>query len=243
MDRRSFFRTILYTPLLTPFILNTKSGQKGFQFYVIADSPQVFLPTILQELQKYGMIHSHNFTLLNLHPEEKELKRIFSGQGWRLIPKSPQAELALSFCHLRHRALPSFTFIKEGKVWDLRSRKLYTIWKEMNSHDPSSWLTIASYNSRRVGSYRGAYASIYLEGQKVESVSLEKSVSKKFRTERGNIDVVVENGKAWVSDSSCRHKICLFTTPVSLAGERIICAPNHFLLEIQGSRYIDTVIG
>ena len=30
-----------------------------------------------------------------------------------------------------------------------------------------------------------------------------------------------------------------FAPPVSLAGERIICAPNHFLLEIHGSRSID----
>ncbi len=34
-----------------------------------------------------------------------------------------------------------------------------------------------------------------------------------------------------------------FTPPVFLAGERIICAPNHFLLEIHGSHSIDTVIG
>ena len=243
MDRRSFFRTILYTPLLTPFILNTKSKQKGFQFYVIADSPQFFLPTILQELQKYGMILGHNFNLLNLHPQEKALKRILAEQGWRLIPKSSQPDLSLSFCHLRHRALPSFTFIKEGKVWDLRSRKLYTLWKEMNRHSPSSWLTIASFNAKRVDPYQGASVSIYLEGQKVESVSLEKNVFKKFQTERGNINVVVEKGRAWVSDSSCRHKICFFTPPVSLAGERIICAPNHFLLEIRGSHCIDTVIG
>lgn len=243
MDRRSFFRKILYAPLLTPFILNTKPKKKGFQFYVVADSPQIFLPKILQELQKYGMIHGHNFNLLNLHPEVKGLKRNLSEEGWRLIPKSSPADLSLSFCHLRHRAFPSFTFIKEGKIWDLRSRKLYTLWKEMNSHNPSSWLTIASYNTRRVDSYQGASASVYLEGQKVESVSLEKNFFKKFQTERGNIDVVVEKGKAWVSDSSCRHKICFFTPPISLAGDRIICAPNHFLLEIQGSQYTDTVIG
>jgi len=243
MNRRSFFRTILYTPLLTPFILNTKSKKKGFQFYVIADSPQVFLPTILHELQKNGMIHGHNFNLLNLHPEEKVLKRILAEQGWCLIPKSSQPDLSLSFCHLRHRALPSFTFIKEGKVWDLRTRKLYALWKEMNSQNPSSWLTIASYNTRLVDSHQGASASIYLEGQKVERVSLEKNVFREFQAERGNINVVVENGKARVSGSSCRHKICFFTPPVSLAGERIICAPNHFLLEIQGSHYIDTVIG
>ncbi|NIO49049.1 MAG: hypothetical protein GTN73_06395 [Candidatus Aminicenantes bacterium] len=243
MDRRSFFRTILYTPLLAPFILNAKSQQKGFQFYVIADSPQVFLPTILHELQKCGMIHGNNFNILNLHPEEKALKRTFSEEGWCLIPKSCPADLSLSFCHLHHQTLPSFTFIKEGKVWDIRSRKLYTLWKEMNSQSPSSWLTIASFNSRHVDHYQGATASIYLEGQKVESISLEKNVFKKFQTERGSINVIVEKGNALVSGSTCRHKICHFTPPVSLAGERIICAPNHFLLEIEGSYYIDTAIG
>ncbi|NIM58285.1 MAG: hypothetical protein GTO16_04995 [Candidatus Aminicenantes bacterium] len=243
MDRRSFFRRILYAPLLTPFILNAKSSQTGFQFYVLADSPQVFLPTILQELQKCGMIQSHSFTLLNLHPEEKELKRTLSEQGWRLVPRLSQPDLALSFRHLRNRAIPSFTFIKGGKVRDLRSRKLRTLWKEMNNHSPSCWLTIAHFNSKGVHPYQGAYASFYIEGQKVGNVSLEKNFFRKFQTERGNINVIVENGKARVSESSCRHKICLLTPPVYLAGERIICVPNHFLLEIQGSHCIDTVIG
>jgi hypothetical protein len=145
--------------------------------------------------------------------------------------------------HLHHRAIPSFTLVKEGRVWDIRSRKLSALWKEMNSRNPSSWLTIASYNTKRVDPYQGAYATIYIEGQKVEGISLEKNVLRKFQTERGNINVVVENGKALVSGSSCRHKICLLTPPVSLAGERIICAPNHFLLEIQRSHHIDTAIG
>ncbi len=243
MDRRSFFRKILYAPLLAPFILNTSSRQKGFQFYLIADYPQVFLPTLLQELQKNGMIHRHNFTLLNRHPEDKELKRVLGEEGWHLIPKSFQAELVLSFSHLLSQALPSFTLTREGKVWDVRSRKLYPLWKEMNSHNLSSCLTIGSYNTRRIDPYQATYAYIYIEGQKVEKISLDKNIYRKFQTERGSVDIVIEDGKARVSASSCRHKICLFTPPVSLAGERIICAPNHFLLEIRGSHHINTAIG
>ena len=46
-----------------------------------------------------------------------------------------------------------------------------------------------------------------------------------------------------VDQSCCRNKICVATAPVALAGERIICAPNHFLLEIEGTPFVDTVIG
>ncbi|MGD8534841.1 MAG: NusG domain II-containing protein, partial [Candidatus Aminicenantes bacterium] len=44
-------------------------------------------------------------------------------------------------------------------------------------------------------------------------------------------------------EASCHQKICLSHPPVSQAGERVICAPNNFLLEIQGTGLVDTVIG
>jgi hypothetical protein len=55
--------------------------------------------------------------------------------------------------------------------------------------------------------------------------------------------VRVESGSARVVESPCLHQICRNTPPISLSGERVICAPHHFLLEIQGPSGLDTVIG
>ena len=89
----------------------------------------------------------------------------------------------------------------------------------------------------------GEFVSVYQDGRKIAMISLGENVTKSFRARGGRITLRVKNGKAWVSESPCRHKICLHSPPVSIAGERIICAPNHFLLEIKGSPYIDTSIG
>lgn len=243
MDRRGFFKTIFFTSLFSPVFLSSKSAKKNLQLYLIADSPQMFLSIILRELQKHGLIYGPNFNFLNFHPEEKALKKVLAQKGWRSVSEASPADLSLSFSPLSQKTLPSFALIKGGSVCDIRSRKLSALWHEMNSSSPSSILTIVSFKEKNPALFPGSFASIYIDGHKADRVSLKKNLFKSFRTKRGNIAVVVQNGKAWVAESSCPRKICLFTPPVSLAGERIICAPNHFLIEAQSSHSIDTVIG
>lgn len=244
MDRRGFFKSIFLTPFFTPFVLASQPTKKGLSLYLISDSPQVFLSAIFQELQKFGLIYGHNFTLLNSHPNGEELKKTLSQKGWRSVKKGQQADLSLSFRQLGNQTLPSFALIKNESVWDIRSRGLYALWKEMNKHGtPSSLLTVASFKGRYKTPQPGKSADIYIDGLMVEHLSLKKTSIKSYTTKRGNLSVHVENGKAWVSGSTCRHKICLLSPPVASAGERIICAPNHFILEIKGSSFIDTVIG
>jgi hypothetical protein len=244
MDRRDFFKTLIATPFLSPFLLASESTKSALQLYVIADSPHLFLPSILSGLNEYGLIPGQVFTLLNLHPGGKELKNALALSGWKCVSKTAGANLTISFSPLRQKTAPSFTLIKSGKVWDIRSRKFSTLWKEMhNHHSPSSWLTIVSSRKKNAQSHPGHYASVSIHGQKMESFRLKKNTVLSFPAENGKIHVAVKNGKAWVTGSSCRHRICLSTPPVSFAGERIICAPNRFLLEVQASSFVDTVIG
>jgi hypothetical protein len=154
------------------------------------------------------------------------------------------ANLTFSFSHLHHKASPSFTLVKKGRIWDIRSQKLYAHWRDMNTnHEPSSCLTTVSLKNNPNDHYEGEFVSIYKNGRKVETLSLKKNTTQTFRVQDGKVAARIEDGKVWVLESSCRHKICLYSPPVSLAGERIVCAPNHFLLEIQRSSSIDTIIG
>jgi hypothetical protein len=244
MDRRDFFKTMLAAPLLTPMILASKRSDNDLELYLIAEEPQEFIPTLLEEVQKYSLSDGSKFCFLNLHPQEKALERILLERGWVLVEKPDEANLALSFNHLRSKAFPSFTLVKDGRIWDIRTRKLLFLWQEMNRiHSPSSCLTTASFKSRPADSCVGKYVTVYNQGQQAETLSLRKTLTKSFQAGGGRIAVQVRDGKAWISDSPCRHKICLYSPPISLAGERIICAPNNFLLTIEGRRSIDTVIG
>jgi len=244
MDRRDFFKTMLATPLLTPLILASTKSQNGLELYLIAEEAQKFIPTLLEEAQKYSISESRKFCFLNPHPQEKPLIKILLDRGWTLIKRPVEANLTLSFSHLQGKALPSFTLVKDGRIWDIRTRKLLSLWQEMNRiYSHSSYLTIASFKSRLTDFSVGKYVTVYNHGLQAETLSLGKDLTKSFQARGGRIVVHIKDGKAWISESPCRHKICLYSPPVSLAGERIICAPNNFLLTIEGRRSIDTVIG
>jgi hypothetical protein len=244
MDRRDFFKRLIITPLITPYLLASESLKGAFQLYVISDTPQLFFPSLLQGLKEYGLIPGQTYSFLNSHPKGSELKRALSHAGWNYLPKTSRIDFNFSFSHLRQKSSPSFTLIKSGKVWDIRSRKLSSLWKEMNSHHArSSGLTTVSFKEKKNRIKPGSFASIFIDGTEVERLRLKKNAVRSFRSEKGRITVDVQNGQAWVSDSFCHHKICLSHPPVSHAGERIICAPNNFLLEIQGFGIVDTVIG
>jgi hypothetical protein len=244
MDRRNFFKTLIVTPLVTPYLLASESLTGSFQLYVISDTPQLFLPSLLRGLDEFGLMPGQTYSFLNSHPQGRELKKALSPAGWNYLPKTSRANFNLSFRSLRQKSSPSFTLIKSGKVWDIRSRTLFSLWKEMNNHHASSsGLTAVSFREKKCRIQPGRFASIYIDGTEIERLRLKKSAVRSFQSEKGKIKVAVQNGQAWVSDASCHHKICLSHLPVSRAGERIICAPNNFLLEIQGAGLIDTVIG
>lgn len=244
MDRRSFFKTVLITPLLSPFFVSFKSIKNASRLYLIADSPESYISIILQELRKLGLIDGHRFTFLNSVPFDEHLKRTLQQKGWKYVQTQFQTNLSFSFSHLRQKVDPSFTLVKAGKICDIRSKGLASLWLQMNrSNNPSSSLTIASFREKKVSIRSGKYVSIYKDGRKTDTIVLKKKALRSYITEKGEVTVRVEDGKAWVFESSCPNKICCFSPPVALAGERIICAPNHFLLEIEGSRFVDTAIG
>ena len=244
MDRRNFVKMMLATPILTPLILSSKKTKNNLELFLIAEEPHLFIHPLLEEILKYSSSKDRTFGFLNPHPDEKGLKEVLLKKGWRFIHEPVLANLTFSFNHLQNKAAPSFTLVKEGRIWDIRPQKLYAHWRDMNNnHEPSSCLTIASLKNNPSDHSTGEFVSIYTNGRKVEILSLKENTTQTFRAQDGKVTARIEDGKAWVSESSCRHKICLYSPPVSLAGERIVCAPNHFLLEIHRSGSIDTIIG
>ncbi len=243
MDRRDFFRTIFLTPLLTPFIMASHSS-KNDVLYLIDNHPESILPPILNEVEKWITVTGRRYSFRDEHPHKEALGQVLRANGWTPASSLERASLVLSFRSLRNPALPSFTLVRSGEIWDIRSSRLYSLWKERHSrHAPSSGLTILSFQAIPTHLPRGESVRLYRNGNRIEDISLKKDQERSFKVRHGVISVKVQGGTIWVSDSSCPQKICCSAHPISTAGERIVCAPNHFLLEVLGQKSVDTIIG
>ncbi len=243
MDRRDFFKSILLTPLLTPLLLASKSSSSDAELFLISDSPHHVLPPLLQELKILRLVPGNSFSLHNSTPQQEPLTSALVSSGWIPVSNGARAHMTLASSFLLRPAMPSFTLAREGKIWDLRTRTLRSLWTEMNHQAHSSRLTIVSFHARPAELISGKAVSLYTGGKKVKTISLRQNSTHSFRTKAGRITVSVKDGKARVEESSCRHKICVHCPPAAYAGERIICAPNQFMLLVDGPSSVDTIIG
>jgi hypothetical protein len=243
MDRRRFFQTLLSAPLLTPLLLASQYRESDREIHLISDAPHAHLPVLLKELLRGQSGIPGSFAFSENSPHKNTLKHALSRSGWQFATRFSDADLKISFRTLFQPARPSFTLVKEGKIWDVRSWNLRSLWQEMAQNQaPSLSLTVAALTRPGPGSNAEEFVTVYMNGQRKEVFSLEKNHKRSYAARLGHITVQITNGSARVLNSSCRHKICLYSPPVSRSGERIICAPNFFLLEVQGNT-VDTVIG
>ena len=58
----------------------------------------------------------------------------------------------------------------------------------------------------------------------------------------GLLTVVIENGQVYVTGQTCRNRICANHSPISKAGQTIICLPRGVVIKITGETEIDAVI-
>jgi len=243
MYRRDFFKTMIVTPFLNPFILASKSSAYD-ELFLISDKPQIILPSLLEDLGKLTSIPSRKFAFSSDHPKKRALIQTLDRQGWVHVLPSSQSYMSLSFHPLQQHTPASFTLVRSGQILDIRSRRLRSLWKEMNSsHASSSCLTIASLRKGPSSLTAGETVRIYRDGWRTHDLSLKKDRVLSFQTRKGSIAVKIQGGRVWIPESSCRHKICCLTPSITFSGERIVCAPNHFLVEIRGPGMVDTVIG
>jgi hypothetical protein len=242
MDRREFIKIVLTTSLVSPIIINQKSGQPHSELFLISAEPHKDLPFLLSELEHLSLPVGRRIGFAGPHPQQKELASSLKDIGMNLVPER-KAEVLINFVYLTASARPSFTLIQEGRIRDLRSSRLFSFWKQMQARPETRSLTILSLTPSFASLQKGKNLAIRIDGKVVERLPLAQSVRRTIDTGFGRVVFKVENGQAWVEDSTCRHHICQASTPIKFAGERIICAPNHFLMEIEGRSGLDAVIG
>lgn len=244
MDRRNFFKTIMSTSMLTPFLLASKSFQNDLELFLISEDPERFLPGILNELELFHKTKNQTFAFLDAHPQKTFLTHALESKGWKQVNNPISAGITLSFSLLHHIASPSFTLVENGRIIDIRSQKLRSLWEKINrSGVKSTSLTTAALNKENLSGYAGEKAAVYRSGKRLGALPLNKDRQTTISVPLGKITVAVKDGKASVVDSCCKGKICLYSAPVWRRGERIICAPNQFFLAVEGGHGVDTVIG
>jgi len=235
---------MLMTPLFTPLLLSSQSRTSESELFLIADNPEDHIPMILQELNKMSLVNGNRFVLLNDFPSESGLIDALSNAGLRHVPGTANADMTLSHSVLRQSASPSFALVRNGKVWDLRSRRLMSLWRDIyHGRQNATGLTVIAFRRPSAFSSPGDSISIYRQGNAIARMKLDTDRSARFSVKTGEISVRIRGGKAWIDESSCRNHICQLSPPVFLGGERIVCAPNHLLIQVNGTSGVDTVIG
>jgi len=237
MNRRNFLKSLTLLPALS-FSFH-EIPKTPFQLYILSSFPEEFLPPILEEGFKIGLIEKRNFLFSGYHPIRNKISFELYKRGWKESLKG----IKISFQKLKQSESPSFTLILRNKIIDPRKGKLFSVWKRMKEkEDKTTFLTIISQKDSSFLA-RGKFAEISISGKKIEKLPLSIQSRKIYTCPHGKIIVSVKNGKIWIEESSCHNKICIKTSPVFYVGERIICAPNRFLLEIKGNCGVDTSIG
>lgn len=244
MDRRSFIKTIFSLPVIVPWGGINSPHAENFDLFLIADNPEIYLPEILAFL-KPGMSGSaQSLTFLSPHPKRESLGTALIKKGWSIAARNALPNLFLSFSTL-HRPSPcSFTLMENHKIRDIRTPHLLSLWQKMQkSNSLASLMTRATWKNRLAFSTAGHSLAVFFKGKKIEIFPLQDNFENTFRLEGRDIVVSVDSGKAKVLASSCQQKICVHSSPISLVGERILCVPNRFYIEVEGFRFFDTVIG
>ena len=246
MDRRRFLKTVLSSSLVLPLAAASRfeSPSSGGALYLISDSPHAILPDLLAELEPLSRPGARSCVISGSHPFAEKVRQALAAKGWSFASGDRGADVRLSFAPLRQACAPSFTLVRNGRVVDVRENRLQALWKEISQTGPrSSVLTVAAFQPKAQGLPRGARVAAYLDGKKKDSLDLARDRSRTFESAGGFVTIAVEGGSVRVLDSSCRHKVCAGSGPVSGAGERIICAPNRFFLEVEGQSRVDAIIG
>ncbi len=79
----------------------------------------------------------------------------------------------------------------------------------------------------------GAGVVVKVDGQEVAEYSLSKNGT--FSLNGGTNILVIENGKAYLTDANCPDKLCVHQGKISRTGEVITCLPNKLTVTVFGA--------
>ena len=94
-------------------------------------------------------------------------------------------------------------------------------------------VAIALFLVMEMAKKEGAGVAIKVEGIKVAEYSLAKNGT--YPLNGGTNILVIEDGKAYLSDANCPDKLCVHQGKISMTGETITCLPNKLTVTVFGT--------
>ena len=84
------------------------------------------------------------------------------------------------------------------------------------------------------GKRGGAYAVVSVDGKEVISFSLKEDIVYEIKGyDGGSNTLIIRDGKAHLTDSSCPDHLCEYMGEIDQVGQSIICLPNRIVVEIR----------
>ena len=86
----------------------------------------------------------------------------------------------------------------------------------------------------------GAYASVIKDGDEIARYSLSENITVPIYDDETVTNVlVIEDGKAYMSEAICPDQICVKHRAISKVGETIVCLPQELVIKIVASDNTD----
>ena len=92
----------------------------------------------------------------------------------------------------------------------------------------------------------GTVATVYYNGEKIDSISLEDITEQteiSYSFKEGSVVLRVTPGGVSVCSSDCPTATCIKTGEISRTGEAIVCVPLRFSVKVEGETAYDGVTG
>jgi len=203
MDRRSFIKAVLSSSLAVPLAAASKAGPPSKALYVIGDAPQTLLPELLAEIGQGG--RGRTCAISENGPVSERVRTALAEKGWSFVPWSGKADVRVSLAFLRSACAPSFALIQNGRVVDIRARRLQGLWREISLAGPrSSLLTVVAFPDAGPSPSGGSRAALYLDGKKKDILDLGRDASRTYESGGGFVTVAVEGGAKFAMTTTDR---------------------------------------
>lgn len=74
------------------------------------------------------------------------------------------------------------------------------------------------------------FVKIYHENELVETIELKKD----YKCVINEVEIVIDNDKVYVKNSSCKDHVCMNQGKIYLPGQTITCLPQKVVIRIEG---------
>ena len=75
---------------------------------------------------------------------------------------------------------------------------------------------------------------VRVNGEVIDQFDIGSDIKKVYDTERGLNEIIINSGKAYISDADCPDSICVNTKHAEKNGDSVVCLPNRFSIEVVG---------